>query len=105
MKKFSRLLNLRTITFFIFLLQMPLFSQRTLISPISWDNFNIPQERSELMDSIMTNPLYDSIWPVEIDYLPELQEEGFVEFELPGLSGSITAFVQQVRYYDENDFV
>jgi hypothetical protein len=81
------------------------YSQRTLINPISWGQFDIPSGKEDLLDSILANPLYDTIIPVEVDYLPEIQSHGLLEFTLPTIEDPLYAFVEQVRSYSSDNFV
>ena len=90
---------------FCLLLTAPIHSQRTLLNLISWEEFEIPSGKAALLDSILANPLYDSIWPVEVDYLPDFQSHGLLELEIPHISGTINAFAEQVHYYDVGNFV
>ncbi|MFI5405274.1 MAG: M12 family metallo-peptidase, partial [Nitrososphaerales archaeon] len=94
-----------TVITFCILFVAPIYSQRTLINLISWEEFDIPSGKGALLDSIMANPLYDSIWPVDVDYLPDFQSHGLLQFEIPRITGTINAFAEQVHYYDVGNFV
>jgi len=98
-------LNSVLILLLLLFISSSLISQRTLINLISWGEFDVPIGKEDLLDSIFANPLYDSIWPVEVDYLPDFQTNGLLGFTLPAIPGDLFSFAQQVHSFGENNFV
>ncbi len=82
-------------------------SQRSLINLLTWMEFEIPVGKQVFVDSLLANPLYDFVWPVEVDYLPDfdLLEDGNIEFTLPDYDSTLFVSASQVKFEDEDDFV
>nr|MDQ3017929.1 hypothetical protein [Bacteroidota bacterium] len=78
-------------------------AQRTLINRLTWIEFDVPDGKQVFIDSLLANPLYDSVWPVEVDYLPDFQVDGDLEFTLLDYDSTLYASSKQVKFEDEED--
>ena len=86
------------------LLSHEIHAQSSFITPISWHEFNVPTGKEGLLDSLLVNSIYDTIIPVEVGYLPDFQENGLLEFTIPGITDTVYSIAQQVEFLSEDNY-
>lgn len=78
--------------------------QNDFINIVNSGTITLNTSQMDKYQVAIDNPLYDSDYIVTLGELATLQDEGIIEFQLPGKSCLITAGTNVIEYTDANNF-
>lgn len=81
-------------------------AQQVLLKPINVSQIPLlPTEKQTFWQNLGNLPYKKTLQLVKVGDLPNLQQNGFLSFTIPGINPTITATAVRVEYADEKDYI